>query len=71
MTDQIRVPTLSLVQDTEDGLTLWYWEDLVNLRRSQPFLTEGEAEMAMANGKALLANIVVFNDSPTPRKDLY
>ena len=71
MTDQIQVTTLSLVQDTEDGLTLWYWEDLVNLKRSQPFLTEDEAEMAMAEGEVLLANIVVFNDSPTPRKDLH
>ena len=71
MTDEIKVTTLSLVQDTEDGLTLWYWEDLVNLKRSQPFLTEDEAEIAMASGKVLLANIVVFNDSPTPRKDLH
>ena len=71
MTDQLQVTTLSLVQETEDGLTLWYWEDLVNLKRSQPFLTEDEAEMAMANGKVLLADIVVFNDSPTPRKDLH
>ena len=71
MTDQIQVTTLSLVQDTEDGLTLWYWEDLVNLKRSQPFLTEDEAEMAMASGKVLMADIVVFNDSPTPRKDLH
>jgi len=71
MTDEIKVTTLSLVQDTEDGLTLWYWEDLVNLKRSQPFLTEDEAEMAMANGNVLLADVVVFNDSPTPRQDLH
>ena len=71
MTDQIQVTTLSLVQDTEEGLTLWYWEDLVNLKGSQPFLTEDEAEIAMANEKVVLADIVVFNDSPTPRKDLH
>ena len=71
MTDQIKVTTLSLVHDAEDGLTLWYWEDLVNLKRSQPFLTEDEAEMAMANEKVLLADIVVFNDAPASRKNLH
>lgn len=70
MTGQVKDATLSLVQDAEDGLTLWYWEDLVNLKRSQPFLTEDEAEMAMVNGRVLMADIVVFNDLPTPRKDL-
>ena len=71
MTDEIKVTTLQLVSDTEEDLTLWFWEDLVNLKRSQAFLTEDEAEMAMANGTVKLSDIVVFNDSPTPRQDLH
>lgn len=71
MTDQIQVTTLSLVQDTEDGLTLWYWDDLLDLKRTQPFLTEAEAEMAMVNGKVILANLVVCKDTPTLRRDLH
>ena len=71
MTDEIKVTTLQLVSDAEEDLTLWFWEDLVNLKRSQAFLTEDEAEIAMANGAVKLSDIVVFNDSPTPRKDLH
>ena len=71
MTSQINDTTLSLVQGTEDGLTLWYCEDLGSLRRSRRFLSKHYAEMAMVNGKVLLADMVVFNDSPTPRKGLH
>lgn len=71
MTDEIKVNALQLVSDTEEDLTLWFWEDVVNLKRSQAFLTEDEAEIAMANGAVKLSDIVVFNDSPTPRKDLH
>ena len=46
MTDEIKVNALQLVSDTEEDLTLWFWEDLINLKRSQAFLTEDEAEMA-------------------------
>lgn len=71
MTDEIKVNALQLVSDTEEDLTLWFWEDLVNLKRSQAFLTEDEAKMARASGTVKLSDIVVFSDPTTPRKDLH
>jgi len=54
----IQVAILTLVDDTEDCLTLWCWGNALDSPRSQPFWKEDEAEIARAKGTIVWCDVL-------------